>query len=149
MLFIGVCEVWRCWMRGALCFWRRSATLVCWLSCCTNELNCRKPAETREAECRTASLAHQARCWVKRHRLALCLLLTLAICLPCQVRNWVERQQTCTDMYGEHTFELNSATSLAPRSVHFNDFPQDCEVLHVVGVDEGVLLQSARFSSIQ
>ena len=50
-----------------------------------------------------------------------------------------KRGETATNMYGEHTFELQSATSLAPRSVHFNDFREDCEFLQVAGVDEGVL----------
>ena len=39
-------------------------------------------------------------------------------------------------MYSEHTLELNSATSLAPRPVHFNDFPENCGFLHVAGVDD-------------
>ena len=34
-----------------------------------------------------------------------------------------------SNMHGEQTFALNSATRLAPRSVHFNDFLEDCEFL--------------------
>ena len=59
---------------------------------------------------------------------------SLAYCLPSQVRNWVKRQQQCTVNF----FELNSATSLAPRSIHFSDFPEDCEFLDSAGVSEGV-----------
>ena len=56
--------------------------MVCRLICCTNELSCRKLAETRGSKVQQ-TLHNQVRCWVKRHRLHYCTTTVLLLYYYC------------------------------------------------------------------